>query len=158
MKIWTKEKSLIFSVFTLLVATSKTQHFNPWLYPWSCFILGAAFDLKFYVMMAKKLKRLILKSERNHSMFVEARWQEMKPWYNSGLMAEKPTMFDFSRYFHFRKHSPHVVGNIDPRFSEKPLKFPNHYSIKLQINSSTQGGAGSWVMLWVEMLSFWCSN
>ena len=74
-----KKKSLIFSVSTLLVATSKTQHFNPWLYPWSCFTLGAAIDLKFYVMMAKKLKKLILKSERNHSMFVEARWQEMKP-------------------------------------------------------------------------------
>ena len=83
-------------------------------------------------------------------MFVKARWQEMKPLQNSGLKAEKTTIFDF----HFRKYSPHVVGIIDPGFSEKPLKFPNHYSIKLQINSSTQSGAGSWVMLWVEMLSF----
>ena len=87
-------------------------------------------------------------------MFDKASWQEMKPLQNSGLKAEKTTIFDFSRYFHFRKHSPHVVGIIDPGFSEKPLKFPNHYSIKLQINSSTQGGAGSWVMSWVEMLSF----
>ena len=87
-------------------------------------------------------------------MFVKARWQEMKPLQNSGLKAEKTTIFDFSRYFHFRKHSPHVVGIIDPGLSEKPLKFPNHYSIKLQINSSTQDEAGSWVMLWVEMLSF----
>ena len=87
-------------------------------------------------------------------MFVKARWQEMKPLQNSGLKAEKTTIFYFSRYFHFRKHSPHVVGIIDPEFSEKLLKFPNHYSIKLQINSSTQSGAGSWIMLWVEMLSF----
>ena len=76
--------------------------------------------------MAKKLKKLILKSERNFSMFVKARWQEMKPLQNSGLKAEKTTIFDFSRYFHFRKHFSHVVGNIGPRFSEKPLKFPNH--------------------------------
>ena len=87
-------------------------------------------------------------------MFVKARWQEMKPLQNSGLKAEKTTIFDFLRYFHFRYHSSHVVENIDSRFLEKPLKFPNHYSIKLQINSSTQGEAGSWVMSWVEMLSF----
>ena len=87
-------------------------------------------------------------------MFVKASWQELKPLQNSGLKAEKTTIFDFSRYFHFRRHSPHVVEIIDPGFSEKPLKFPNHYSIKLQINSSTQGGAGSWVMSWVVMLSF----
>ena len=121
-----RKKVWFFSVTALLVATSKTQHFNPWLYPWSCFTLGAAIDLKFYVMMAKKLKKFILKSERNHSMFVEARWPEMKPWWNSGFKAEKTTIFDFLCYFHFRYHSSHVVGNIDPRFSEKPLKFPNH--------------------------------
>ena len=66
-------------------------------------------------------------------MFVKARWQEMKPLQNSGLKAEKTTIFDFSRYFHFRKHSPHVLGIIDPGSSEKPLKFPNHYSIQSRI-------------------------
>ena len=35
-------------------------------------------------------------------MFVKARWQEMKPLQNSGLKAEKTTIFDFLRYFHFR--------------------------------------------------------
>ena len=40
-----KKNNLICSVFYFLVATSKTQQFNPWLYSLSYFALGAAIDL-----------------------------------------------------------------------------------------------------------------
>ena len=38
-------RNLTFSVFHFLVAISKTQKFNPWLYSLSYFALGAAIDL-----------------------------------------------------------------------------------------------------------------